>query len=483
MIVWKSEWVNVYETPWSIFEKLCFANHITRTDVIRTLGSKEIQQIKNVIIGDKWRELIKLSGFDHQMLHNYIGFNIADQINTDINLILKPIEYIYENILTWFPKSIRWCPDCMSKGYHSWVHQFTLTQQCPYHANKIINSCPNCSNEIPFLLSDRSMDEPFTCTCGYKLAEFSHWREWNQNIDIKDPSMAYWLKGAGRSNTERFIFDPITVGLNLFNSKPTIMYKTIHRATNKRRYLDQLFTENINCFKAIDRYIHKKYLKRHKMCISSFQELLKLEQGDFPPICPYAYAYVLWKHTLLQTSTFYNNSKHGDLNEYDGKSYVTKLFKKNIDYIKKILSSQLNLSDIDSRPVFHQILNRYTTELLLNYFHQWLAIAEKGARLAVAPKWKQINEMIEMSLPSIIFKLDADLGKKIDTVQVYYKNNRLDLPISLVCTNSSSNMKNEIRKMTSFIPSMVAMRIFDNPTQENKLLREYVDNYVDRFSF
>lgn len=38
----------------------------------------------------------------------------------------------------------------------------------------------------------------------------------------------------------------------------------------------------------------------------------------------------------------------------------------------------MNLCDVDSRPVFHQILNRYTTELILNYFHhQWLAIGEK----------------------------------------------------------------------------------------------------------
>lgn len=185
-------------------------------------------------------------------------------------------------------------------------------------------------------MSDRRMDEPFTCTCGYKLAEFSHWSEWKQTFDIKDPSMEYWLKGAGRSNTERFIFDPITVKLNLFNSKPTITYVTLHRrATNKKSFLDQLFTENINCFKAIDRYIQKKFLKRHKMCIASFQNLLKHEKGDFPPICPYAYAYVLWKHTSLQTPKFYSNSKFGDLNTYDGKSYVTKLFEKKIDYIKK----------------------------------------------------------------------------------------------------------------------------------------------------
>lgn len=483
MIVWNPEWINAYETPWSIFEKLCFANHITRTDVIRTLGSKEIQQIRSSVIGDKWRELIKLSGFDHQMLHNYIGFNIAAQNNTVINHILKPIEYIHENILTWFPNSIRWCPDCMRKGYHSWIHQFTLTQQCPFHASKIIKSCPNCSNEIPFLLSDRRMDAPFTCNCGYKLAEFSHWTEWKQTIDIKDPSMEYWLKGAGRSNSERFIFDPITVGLNLFNSKPTITYKASHRSTNKRSFWDQLCTENINCFKSIDRYIQKKYLKKHRMCITSFKELLKLEEGDFPPICPYAYAYVLWKHTLLQTPKFYNNFEHGALNGYDGESMLTKLFEKKINYKKKILNSQMNFSD-DSRPVFHQILNRYMAELILNYFHQWLAIAENGVRLVAAPKWKQIDEMIEMSLPSIIFKLDADLGKKIDTVQVYYKNNRSNLQNnSLECLNSSRIMKNEIRKMKSYIPSMVAMKVFDNPTEKNRILRDYVNNYVNRFSF
>ena len=62
----------------------------------------------------------------------------------------------------------------------------------------------------------------------------------------------------------------------------------------------------------------------------------------------------------------------------------------------------MNLSNVESSPVFHQILNRYTSKLILNYFHQWLAIAEEGARLTVAPKWKQINEMIGMSLPSII---------------------------------------------------------------------------------
>ena len=63
-----------------------------------------------------------------------------------------------------------------------------------------------------------------------------------------------------------------------------------------------------------------------------------------------------------------------DLNGYDGKSYVTKLIENKIDYIKKYLVLK------------------------------WIFL---------------INEMIEMNSPSIIYKLDADLENKIDTVQVY----------------------------------------------------------------
>ncbi|MUT67099.1 TniQ family protein [Paenibacillus sp. NEAU-GSW1] len=235
MIVWNSEWINAFESPWSMFEKLCYANHITRTDLIRTLGSNEIQQFKNTLIGDKRRDLIRLSGFDHQKLHKYMGYDVVGQNNTDMNLILKPVEYIYESIHTWFPNSIRWCPDCMKYGYHSWVHQFILTERCPVHNTKILSSCPGCSYEIPFLLSDRRMDEPFTCSCGYKMANYSHWTEWKQSFEMKDSSMEHWLKGAGRRSSERFVFDPFTVGIDLFTTKPTITYNKINRKTNTCR--------------------------------------------------------------------------------------------------------------------------------------------------------------------------------------------------------------------------------------------------------
>lgn len=100
---------------------------------------------------------------------------------------------------------------------------------------------------------------------------------------------------------------------------------------------DEIYSENINCFRSIDRYIKRKYLKKHNLYILSFQELRKHDGGEFPPICPYAYAYVLWKHTLLQTTKFYNqNSKFNEFNlcRYDGVEYVTQLIVKKINYIK-----------------------------------------------------------------------------------------------------------------------------------------------------
>lgn len=107
MIVWNTEWVNDYESPWSIFEKLCYANHITQTDILRTLGSTEVQQIKNTVIGDNRRELVELSGFDHQKLHNYMGYDMAAQNSEDVKLIIKPNE-TYQSTHILIPKTIRW---------------------------------------------------------------------------------------------------------------------------------------------------------------------------------------------------------------------------------------------------------------------------------------------------------------------------------------------------------------------------------------
>jgi hypothetical protein len=43
-------------------------------------------------------------------------------------------------------------------------------------------------------------------------------------------------------------------------------------------------------------------------------------------------------------------------------------------------------------------------------------------------------------------------------------------------------MKKALRKMKSYTPLSVAMRVFDKPTVENKSIRDYVDRYVFRLT-
>jgi hypothetical protein len=316
VIVWRKEWINAFESPWSIFEKVCLANQVTRTEVLRTLGNQDVKNIKSFLIGDKRRELINLSGFDPNMLKHYLDYDLIGHNKSIKITILKPLEYFNEHILTWFPQFMSWCPDCMKMGYHSWLHQFALVHNCPIHQTNLINACPSCFSKIPFLLSDSGLSDPFTCKCGFKLANFTetHWSEWNFPVNIIDNSVSGWIEGKGRNDDTRFVFVPRSVSIEDFSLDPIIRSKYFcyevkqasgHEYAISRKFIDEIYIENKSCFRTIDRFIKKKFLKKHRICTLTLQELRKQEIGEFPPICPFAYAYVFWKHTLLQTAHFH----------------------------------------------------------------------------------------------------------------------------------------------------------------------------------
>lgn len=494
VIVWRKEWINAYESPWSIFEKVCLANQVSRTELLRTLGNHDVKNIKSSIIGNNRREFIQLSGFDPIMLKQYLGCDLVGHNRSIIETILKPIEYFREHILTWFTESMRWCPDCMRMGYHSWLHQFALVHICPIHQIKLISSCPGCLNEIPFLLSDIRLNDPFTCKCGYKLADFTNtlWSEWNIPVNITDDSVSEWIEPVRKNDYDRLLFLPRSASVQMFSLDPIIRSKYFYGAKQKSKreysisqeFKDDVYIENKRCFRAIDRYIRRKFLKKHRTCILTLQELRKQEKGEFPPICPFAYAYVFWKHTLLQTEHFYKFRRDNEINtrKYLGFEFSTQLLERIIVDFKDKLFEITNLYAVDNREMFHWIINRITSELCLNYFYQWLEIAAEGAEQIRVPDWNQIRIMLEKSLPNIIFEHYADVGRK-QAIEVIVQNEARSIKFNNIkCAISSKSMKKALRKMKSFTPQSVAMRIFDNPTDENKAIRTYVDQYVNKLT-
>jgi hypothetical protein len=58
---------------------------------------------------------------------------------------------------------LRYCPICMSRGYHCVVHQFHSLQCCPIHKTPLELECRFCGHEASYRLSALILDAPYRC--------------------------------------------------------------------------------------------------------------------------------------------------------------------------------------------------------------------------------------------------------------------------------------------------------------------------------
>lgn len=66
---------------------------------------------------------------------------------------------------------LRWCPECMARGFHSPLYQMRLTRTCPLHNRPLIDRCLHCAQQIPYKMTREFMASPFKCPhCGIGLA-------------------------------------------------------------------------------------------------------------------------------------------------------------------------------------------------------------------------------------------------------------------------------------------------------------------------
>lgn len=494
-IVWKKSWINTFESPWSIFEKISLKNYVKRNEILRSMGNSEVKKIRHNLIGDNRRELFTLSGFDTEILMTDLEYDLIVHNDAVINAILKPVQYFKERRETWFSKHLRWCPNCIERGYHSWLHQFVMVIRCPVHEVEILEACPDCQTRIPFLISDIALNEPFTCKCGFQYsnhAESSVY--WDKPVKLLDEVVMNWLS-YDLEKSIRWLFLPRHTSLDMFTRVPLITSKPFigHREKTRGDYYNtsafrnELYQENVSAFRSIDRFIRKK-LKKHQTCILSLQELRKNEGDDFPNICPYAYAYVFWKHTLLQTEKFYKDQRSNDMktSRHNGINVATILFEDEIkEYFKKIFD-HTNLKEIENKPLIHWVLNKATGHLCLNYFQEWLSRADQGSKDVSVPKWNEVMKMKARSIPEMVFTHGSDMEKQ-QSVDFYYeiKSKRLLKDIDTMryeCPFDSQNKRSSILSMKSYTPLSVAMMVFDNPCEENKRLSQYVSQYVTRLT-
>lgn len=58
---------------------------------------------------------------------------------------------------------LRYCPRCMSLGYHSVVHQSEHHDRCPIHRVPLLAACRHCDEASDYRLDAQLLDAPFRC--------------------------------------------------------------------------------------------------------------------------------------------------------------------------------------------------------------------------------------------------------------------------------------------------------------------------------
>ncbi|MEC0107381.1 hypothetical protein P4H27_10575 [Paenibacillus taichungensis] len=494
-VVWRKEWIYEYESPWSVFEKMALVNLADRNEILQIFGSAHVKNIKHYI-GDKQRELLQLNGFHLERLHQTLDFNLQEHNFKSIQSLIAPFSELYSSWEHWFHRELHWCSKCMEGGYHSWLHQCKLLDECAFHDLKLNNACPTCRSTIPFLLSNRQLEHAFQCKCGNAFATFhiSSWNEW-RGPDQMNPAVLRWVQSnqanmkisnmhskwiihAQHCNLKRLVTDePEEI-------KVLISEESAHRQDYfSNRFQKDLLQITSNAVQQVIDRLFQSTLKSHQHCITQLMELRKSDEAiEFPEICPYAYAYVFWRKSILKEEHFYGYNSLRTTLTSDAEPLIIRDL---LEYFSdQVVNYQMKIRRSIDMGGLSWILEKLVLQFSENFFYAWMETAGKRSKEISVPSWNDIENMRDRSFPHVAFKYNFDESSSSSSIEYYHLQNREPLLTNKCnCPNQHETAKQDIQLMISYTPQKVAMLNMSNPSDEYKILQKTVERYVKKLSF
>jgi hypothetical protein len=428
--VWREEWINELESPWSLIEKFKFANNASSWDFMKIFGTEEVVQAKYMIDREN-RDLYNLTGINDKTIQRELHFSIKQLNDMNLNNMLKVLK-INETSSTYLRQYVCYCVECIRMGYHSLLHQFKLIHYCPFHLTSLSSVCPECKKKMPYEIIFNKLSGPYACKCGHILVSWSsigHLNNWKmQEITIKDNKVSSWLHSniIQASKIKHLVpfnlIDPdeikdmLDIFLNIINLSDKIgisyfvsssfnIQQLVNPLTIESHYpkvwepiinIDTLFSEyssvkvrtimedisksSFDAIHSIEKHFRKKMLKKHKSCIQRFVRISKEEYLSHPPVCPFAYAYVSWKRSMNNITHYYNvdhwSSRKTKKNIFNFASEEVQL------YIKSIINIFLKKFPIKDPEKYSHIkwaINHIVAKLAFSHFKVWLEVSSENA--------------------------------------------------------------------------------------------------------
>jgi hypothetical protein len=74
----------------------------------------------------------------------------------------------YDSMDRYESEYLRYCPACLSMGFHSPFHQIRIFARCMIHGELLVTQCVHCRRKIPYSFQNGESFHPFGCpSCGH----------------------------------------------------------------------------------------------------------------------------------------------------------------------------------------------------------------------------------------------------------------------------------------------------------------------------
>lgn len=343
---WDSGWVQPYESLPSIFSKFAIANVVDTKTVIKlfTLKKSFSYQLKRSITSKAAIHTINSTRFE-----NIIGLPVENLLSRD------PIQIVPGSAhnLLMKSKQLRYCPDCLARGYHCTHMQLLPLRACPLHNTKLIDICHHCGRQIPINFTFPA-DNIYACpSCGHAfwpqsdpvvwpkcnlsddevriLSDIDGWfinlknrvLDMYQPIDIENGISDERLEVQPNNQQEVTTYDRLSifftdiVGFALSNAVPIDESAKFTHTLSRRGYTqgeiykikstnknvdhfdcDTLLDSLVSIYKSIKRHISKVFLARtHSFCAREFTKAVRWvpDVDKFFSYCHHAIVFLSWR--------------------------------------------------------------------------------------------------------------------------------------------------------------------------------------------
>jgi hypothetical protein len=136
--IWNTKWIYPYESIWGVTEKFLYLNRLDRLNgnhfpvKVRASSKEYFPDHQNYIYYDNLK-------YDPLELSLCFGINTKKHY-TPLKIFSK------SSIEDYMDKKVRFCPECIRMGYHSYFHQLIFENTCFLHAEELIHT------EIPYCM-------------------------------------------------------------------------------------------------------------------------------------------------------------------------------------------------------------------------------------------------------------------------------------------------------------------------------------------